>query len=362
MKHKAKLLLSPKNLKPSFKNWKILGVLNPGAVRIPNGKIIMYARIAEEGIKHKHGKELMCPVMASKDDYKEEYKVISEKNVLKTGKWNEIYLKDGTCILPHISHFRKITIKENGYGIEKIEHRPAFTGIPNESDYGVEDPRITQIDDKYYMTYVGVSIKEGVSTFLAESDDLINWNRLGLIFREQNKDVVLFPEKINGEYVALNRPETLFHFSKPGIWVSYSKDLIYWGKDKNIMRPRGSNSWEVDRIGAGCPPIKTEKGWLVIYHGMSEEGDKRYYSGGVVLLDLKNPEKILARSPLDKPLIIPEEKFEKEGYLANVVFPTAAIPTKDKKSLLIYSGGADSVISVRKISFKEIFRHLNLKI
>src|SRR3989344_5225193 len=325
MKHKAKLLLSPKNLKPSFKGWKILGVLNPGAIRIPNGKIIMYARIAEEGIKHKHGKELMCPVMASKDDYKEEYKVISEKNVLKTGKWNEIYLKDGTCILPHISHFRKITIKENGYGIEKIEHRPAFTGIPNESDYGVEDPRITYLDGKYYMTYVGVSIKEGVSTFLAESDDLINWNRLGLIFREQNKDVVLFPEKINGEYVALNRPETAFNFSKPGIWVSYSKDLIYWGKDKNIMRPR-NNSWEHQRIGAGCPPIKTDKGWLVIYHGVMDYGSGNKYSAGAVLLDLKNPEKIIKRSSIKKALIEPDDKYEKSGFVNNVVFPTGVVP------------------------------------
>ncbi len=361
MKNNAKVLLSPDKLKPSFKDWKILGVLNPGAVRIKNGKIIMYARIAEEGMKRKNGKELFCPVMSSKEEYMAEYKMIPEKNILRTGKWNEIYLKDGTCILPHISHFGKITIKENGFDIEKIEHKPAFTGIPNESEYGVEDPRITYLDGKYYMTYVGISIKEGVSTYLAESEDLINWKRLGLIFREQNKDVVLFPEKIKGEYVALNRPESLFHFSKPGIWISYSKDLIYWGKDKNLMRSRGPKTWESDRIGAGAPPIKTEKGWLILYHGMREDGNKRYYSAGVALLDLKNPEKVLARSPSDKPFIFPDKEFEKEGYISNVVFPTAAILTKDKKDLLIYSGGADSVISVRKISMNEIFKHLGIK-
>ncbi|MEM3122437.1 MAG: hypothetical protein QXH60_03290, partial [Candidatus Pacearchaeota archaeon] len=337
MSQKSKVLLSPDNLRPSFKDWKILGVLNPGAIRDKNGKIIMYVRVAESGIQYKKGKTLMCPFITSKYQYKVKYKTIMEQDVLKTGKWNEIYLRDGTCILPHISHFRKITIKEDGYNIDKIEHEPVFSGVPDESDYGVEDPRITQIEEKYYMTYVGVSVKEGVSTYLAVSDDLKKWKRLGLIFREQNKDVVLFPEKINGEYVALNRPESLFNFTKPGIWISYSRDLIYWGKDKNLMRPRGPGTWEADRIGGGCPPIKTKKGWLIIYHGMREEGEKRFYSAGAALLDLKNPEIVLARSSPNKPLISPSEKFEKEGYLANVVFPTSAIPTKDKKSLIIYA-------------------------
>ncbi|PIZ83035.1 hypothetical protein COX97_01855 [Candidatus Pacearchaeota archaeon CG_4_10_14_0_2_um_filter_05_32_18] len=360
MTDKTKILLTPEDFKPSFAKWSILGVFNPGAVRLPNGKIMMYVRISEEGIKHKDGKIFMCPIVTSKNKYGVEYKKILEEEILKTGRWNEVYLKNGTCILPHISHLRRVILNENGFDIEKIEQKPIFAGMPKESDYGVEDPRISEIDGRYYMTYVGVSTSEGVSTYLAVSDDLKKWNRLGLIFREQNKDVVLFPEKINGEYVALNRPESLFSFSKPGIWISYSKDLIYWGKDSNLMRPRGPETWEADRIGAGCPPIKTSKGWLVIYHGVSEEKDRLFYSVGVVLLDLKNPKKIIARSDPKTPFILPDKKFEKEGYINNIIFPTVAIPTLDGKSLLIYSGGADRIVSVRKISFKEIFKHLRV--
>jgi len=352
----SKLLIKPKDITPSFKGWKVLGALNPGGIRLPNKKIVLYARIAESA-EHKHGKVLRCPVIISEKEHKVSYEKIHKRNIAKKGAWGEIYLKDGTCRLPHISHFRKITLNENGFDVEKIEQKASFFGIPGESEYGVEDPRIVKIGKRYYMTYVGVSANNGVSTYLASSTDLTKWKRHGLIFREQNKDCILFPEKIKGEYVAFDRPESTFNFSKPGIWIAYSKDLIYWGRGKNLMRPR-ANSWETERIGGGAPPIKTKKGWLAIYHGMHGEGNKRVYSGGAVLLDLKNPEKILARSPAKQPIIKPDQKYEKSGYMSNVVFPTAAIRDLNKKDLLIYSGGADSIISVRKIPIKKIFSNM----
>ena len=167
----------------------------------------------------------------------------------------------------------------------------------------------------------------------------------------------MFPEKIKGKYVALHRPQGFYVFSKPSIWVSYSPDLIYWGREKSIIKPR-ENSWESDKIGAGAPPIKTDKGWLLIYHGAEKKNKKRTYYAGVLLLDLKNPEKVIARSPPNKPLIRPVKSYEKKGFVDNVVFPTGAVPSLDGKDLLIYSGGADSVVSVKKISFKEIFKSM----
>jgi beta-1,2-mannobiose phosphorylase / 1,2-beta-oligomannan phosphorylase len=360
MKTETELILKPENFKPSFKEWEITGVLNPAAVRLPNKKIMMYVRIAEAAPMHKHGSLRVYRIVSSEDKYKTYYKELKESEIAERGKWGEVYIKDGTCVLPNISHFRKVLINEDGFTIESIEQKPSFSGMPGESDYGVEDPRFTKIDNRYYMTYVGISITQGVSTYLASSYDLEKWDRDGIIFREQNKDVVLFPSKIKGYYVAFNRPESLFTFSKPGIWISYSKDLTFWGKDKILIRPRGKGSWESERVGSGSPPIKTKKGWLFIYHGVKGDGDKMTYSAGAILLDLNNPERIIARSPPKKPLFEPSEEFEKNGYLSNVVFPTAAIPSLDEKSLLVYYGAADKCIAVKKIPFQSIFNHLGV--
>mgnify|MGYP001474227848 CR=1 FL=1 len=352
---KPKLLIQPKDIKPSFPEWKVISTINPAAIRRPDKKILLYVRVAEQTEKHTKGG--VCPVITSFDGLEvDEEKVATHK--LKRKDKKILYLKDGTCRLMHISHLRKVVLDESGMKVLEIDDHPTFTGIINDSDYGVEDPRFTKIGNKYYMTYVGVSKNEGVSTYLAESDNLEKWNRKGLIFREQNKDAILFPEKIDGEYVAFNRPESAFHFSKPGIWISYSPDLTYWGRGKNVSRPRANSTWENERIGSGCPPIKTKKGWLCIYHGVMDKKGKKTYSAGAMLLNLKHPKRIIARSPSNKPLFKPDEKYEKKGYVSNVVFPTGIVPTLDGKDLLIYSGGADKVVTVRKIPLKKILDSL----
>jgi len=351
MKIERKLLLTPKDIKPSFKDLKVEGVLNPAVVRLPNKKIVLYVRVAEAH-SNKQKKETLCPVILSEKEQKVHYQKIKENQILKKDR-GMIFLKDGTCRLRTISHFTKVILDESGFNVEKIDEKPSFTGKPGESEYGVEDPRITKIKNKYYMTYVGLSMSEGISTYLAVSNDLKKWKRLGLIFREQNKDAVLFPEKIKGKYIALNRPETQFEFSKPGIWISYSLDLTFWGWDKHLIKPR-FNSWESERVGAGCPPIKTKKGWLLIYHGVERKKYKKIYSAGATLLDLKDPYNIIARSPSTKPLFKPTDKEEKVGFINNVVFPTGAIMDLNEENLLIYSGGADSNISVRKIKLQDI--------
>ena len=355
MSKNVKLLLEPKDFKPSFLDWEIQGVINPGGIRLKDKSIMLYVRVAESPL-FKKDNATSCPIIVSKKKYMASSDLILDKKIIRKDK-NAVYLDNGVCRLRNISHFRRVLLDETGYKLKKIENSPVFTGEPGFSEYGVEDPRITRIGNKYYMTYVIVSIQNGVSTCLAESKNLLNWKKRGIIFREQNKDVVLFPEKIKGKYVALNRPESSFVFSKPSIWISYSPDLIFWGKDKTLLRAR-ENSWEARRNGAGPPPIKTKKGWLLIYHGFIEKEGGNIYSAGAALLDLKNPEKIIARSPPHKPLLAPKKSYEKSGFNNNVVFPTTAIPTLDKKSLLIYSGGADSIITVRKLSFEQIFKNM----
>lgn len=340
--------MAPEFFNPYFKDWKIEGVFNPGAIRRKDKKIELFVRIAET-FSSKNLLEYPVAVPDNKFNYRIE-KIPKNEFVEKQG--NVITLKDHMHRLSNISHLRKVVLSPDGYHIEKIEQEPVFYPKEIYEEYGVEDPRIVKIKNEYIMSYVSVS-EFGITSSFAKSPDLINWERLGIIFAIENKDCVLFPNKIRGEYVALTRPVGNFSFEKPSIWISYSKDLKYWGKETSIIHTR-ENSWDYDRIGAGCPPIKTKKGWLLIYHGVNNN----VYSAGAILLDLNNPEKILARTPKNKPLFKPNSKFEKKGFVNNVVFPTGAILDLDKKHLLIYSGTADRYISIKRVLIKDIMNSL----
>ena len=351
-----RVILAPEQFEPSFKGWIIKGVLNPGVVRKKDGRILLFVRIAESaGAQHESMKA--CPVITNKEDYGVAYEKIKKGEIVGEGSSGEVFLKNGLCKLSTIAHIRRVLLEPDGIIINSIDQEPFFTGIPGEGEYGVEDPRITVIGEKYYMTYVAVSIREGVSTHLASSSNLTNWKRKGIIFREQNKDVVLFPEKIKGYYVAFHRPEGCFEFSRPNIWISYSPDLTYWGREKTVVQAR-EGKWDGERIGAGTPPIRTNKGWLIFYHGVVTQNNAKIYRAGALMFDLKNPEKIIARS--DGPLFEPKDLNETSGFVNNVVFPTGAVLTSDKKALLVYSGGADRTISVRTIPLKAVFQHLKV--
>ena len=362
MQVEEKVLLTPKDVKPSLRGWAVMGVLNPAAIRWSDKKIVLFARVAEMP-KANIGTSLKCPVIVSDKHVKNKGYKLSSRKISKTKivgeKENVIYLENKTCRLKTSSNFRRILLDKSGFNVEKIEELPVFTGTHEEGQFGVEDPSIVKIGKKFIMTYVSVSLNEGVCTSLAVSNRLRNWKRKGIIFREQNKDVSLFPEKINGKYVALHRPEGFFEFSKPSIWISHSPDLKYWGEEKSIMQPR-PNSWESERIGAGTTPIKIKEGWLEIYHGVKKDKKgNNVYSAGAVLLDKKNPEKIIARSPKTHPLFSPKKGYEKKGYINNVIFPSEAILDLNKKDLLIFSGAADSVTTVKKIAIKDILSHMH---
>ena len=251
-----------------------------------------------------------------------------------------------------------LILSKDGCAVEEVSINPNFTGTATEGNYGVEDPRIVKIGKKYYMTYVTVSMNEGVSSNLATCTKFGYWQRQGIIFREQNKDTVMFPQKIKNKFAALHRPEGFFEFSRPSIWIAYSPDSIYWGKERALLHPR-PKGWDSIRIGSGAPPIKTKEGWLMIYHGVRPAKNHGIYSAGAILLDKKNPEKVIARSPLSKPLFEPYYSWEKKGVVDGVVFPTGVVPDLNKKDLLIYYGGADKVIAVAKIGIDEIISHMS---
>jgi len=160
-----------------------------------------------------------------------------------------------------------------------------------------------------------------------------------------DKNAVLFPEKIGGKYVLLHRP---MHKEPMGIWIAYSDNLIEWYGQREIMASPGKGSWEGQKIGAGAPPIKTEKGWLLIYHGVDE---KQVYRLGAAVFSLEDPSKLLYRHP--EPILEPEADYEiRGGEVPNVVFACGACEVKDK--YYIYYGGADSVVCVATVDKEEM--------
>jgi predicted GH43/DUF377 family glycosyl hydrolase len=205
---------------------------------------------------------------------------------------------------------------------------------------GVEDPRITRIGDTFYMTYTAYS-EHGMRVSLAASSNLIAWERLGVILPdEDNKDAALFPEQIGRNYVLLHR-------RPPDLWLAFSDNLQIWTDHRLIMRPR-PGTWESFKIGAAGPPIKTDQGWLLIYHGV----DKNHvYRLGIALLNLNDPRVVLKRQ--EKPILEPEEEWELYGDVPNVVFSCGQVMTDDV--LYVYYGGADKVIGLATADRKQIF-------
>jgi predicted GH43/DUF377 family glycosyl hydrolase len=223
---------------------------------------------------------------------------------------------------------------------EKPFMEPGTSGIFAEYEaFGVEDPRITCIDGEYWITYSAYS-RHGVRIGLAKTTDWKTVERFSLITEADYRNVVIFPEKINGLYARLDRPHS--EISPWSIWISYSPDLRYWGDSQLIMKPEPYH-WDEMKIGPGAPPIKTDKGWLSIYHGVFPTMDGNVYRLGVALHDLDDPAKIICVG--DNWILQPEEPYEITGYVHNVVFTCGAVP-EDDGTVKIYWGGADTVMCV----------------
>ena len=204
---------------------------------------------------------------------------------------------------------------------------------------GVEDPRIVKLGRTYHMLYTGYSGRD-FKICSATSTNLIHWNRHGVLLDEQNKDASLFPEKIGGKYL-------LIHRRAPSIWLAESTDLKIWRKHTPILEPRPDSQWESSKIGLAGPPLRTEQGWLMIYHGVSRD---RVYSLGAALLDLENPRHVLERQ--DESILRPELDWEINGHVPRVVFSCGQADLGNR--LLVYYGAADTVIGVAELQKKDI--------
>ncbi|MHC5075015.1 MAG: glycoside hydrolase family 130 protein [Planctomycetota bacterium] len=213
--------------------------------------------------------------------------------------------------------------------------------------FGIEDPRITPLEGAYYITYSAYS-EYGVRIGLAKTANFETIERIAFITQADYRNTVLFPEKIGDRFARLDRPHS--DICPWSIWISFSPDLRHWGDSKLVMKP-AKYHWDEMKIGPGAPPIKTEKGWLSIYHGVFPTMDGSVYRLGAALHKLEDPSVVLGVG--DHWILAPEDPWELVGYVHNVVFTCGAVPEEDG-TLKLYWGAADKVICVGTALLDEI--------
>jgi predicted GH43/DUF377 family glycosyl hydrolase len=321
---------------------EVIGVFNAGVARL-NEEVILLLRVAERPVND-NPNEYLTPIydsaagslvirsipFSADNDF-------SDPRVIKTPKQN---------YLTSISHFR-VARSQDGISFV-VDDKPTVEPASIYETFGIEDPRITELEDGYYITYTGAS-ECGIVVPLMYTKDFISFERRGIIFHPDNKDVVIFPEKIGGKYYALHRPSSS-HYAKPDMWIAESDDLLKWGNHQYLMGVR-DGYWDDGRIGASAVPIRTEHGWLEIYHG-ADKGNR--YCLGAALLDLNEPWKVLARS--ETPFMVPEQQFEIEGFFGNVVFACGALVEED--NVKIYYGASDTFIGYAETTISAILEGL----
>ena len=250
--------------------------------------------------------------------------------VQHNGLFHMLYRAQGDDYVSRIGY----AVSQDGLNWNRLEN-PVLAPHAGRDDYrGVEDPRITPLDGAFYMTYTAY----GASSYypmIARSENLITWTDVGPVERAENKDHILFPEKINGRYAILHR-------RSKHIWIGFSTDLIHWTDHQILMAPRPGNGWDAVSIGSNGVPVKTEQGWLLFYHGY---GDPIVYRHSIALLDLHDPTKVLHRPT--SMIMQPTETWEIKGDVPNALFSCANIVVGDQ--IYCYYAGADRLIGLATI-------------
>ncbi|MBN1345831.1 MAG: glycosidase [Phycisphaerae bacterium] len=215
--------------------------------------------------------------------------------------------------------------------------------------YGCEDPRVVYLSEQgyWYITYTGYS-SSGAAVALARTKDFVEAERVGLIFSPNNKDSALFPKRFNGRWAVLHRPDAGGGIED--IWIAYSPDLIHWGEPRCVLREGYGPAWDAVKVGAGPPPVLTEFGWLLIYHGVKAYGGELLYRAGAAVLDEIEPHEVIGRT--SGWLFQAEEIYEVSGLVPGVVFPTGMLIRGDE--LWMYYGAADTCVCLATAKLKDV--------
>lgn len=331
-------IIKTSDVRPAVEDFDVLGAFNP-ATCLVNNEVIMLLRVAEAP-QAKPG-YIAVPLL-------EEQAGVPTLTVRHFPEPSQPYdprviTLDGKVYLTSLSHLR---LARSTDGIHfTIDDQPFLFPARMDESFGIEDARITFLDGKYWITYTAVS-EHGPGVGLAVTTDFKSVERVGMILPPPNKDVALFPQRINDKYYLLHRP-MVSDIGKPSVWLSESFDGVHWGNHKFLFGGRGlvdaRYEWEGGKIGAGPEPLLTDEGWLVCYHGADPT---HAYSLALALLDKDDPSIVLDRS--HEPLLMPELPWEKEGFFPNVVFSNGWVRWPDGR-IWVYYGAADSGVGVAEL-------------
>lgn len=252
------------------------------------------------------------------------------------------------------SHLCK-AVSADGVSNWQIDNKPTLARDParKEELWGLEDPRITYLDElgRYAVAYTAYSAC-GPVVSLALTQDFETFERIGMVMPPEDKDAALFPHRINGKWYMVHRP--IEHSAH--IWISASKDLKYWGEHTIGLNARAGAWWDANKVGLSPPPLETEDGWLILYHGVRHTAAGAIYRLGFAMLDLENPTRVLRRS--QNWVFAPKEPYEREGDVDDVVFPCGWILDKESGELRMYYGAADTCICLATASISDVMEYM----
>lgn len=335
-------LLMPKDITPSAQGLQVICLLNPG-VFIFEEKTWLLVRVAES-IKQVEGWAFI-PVLNDEGHLEIMEVPLNDPDLIATDA--RIFNYKGLDYLTTVSHLRLLSSLDGINFSEEVDY-PGLFGKGKLERYGIEDCRVSLVEGLYHLTYTAVS-ENGVGVGLQTTTDWQHFERKGMILPPHNKDVAIFEEKIGGLFYALHRPSSK-DIGGNYIWLAESPDGLHWGNHKCILKTR-PGMWDSARVGGGAPPIKTEQGWLEIYHGATAE---HRYCLGAFLMDPEDPSIVIARS-ID-PIMVPLESYELSGFFGFVVFTNGHVVHGDQ--LTIYYGAADEFVCGANFSIQEILQSL----
>ncbi|MBA3480555.1 MAG: glycosylase [Pirellulales bacterium] len=350
----TRLLVSPADVPPQFEGFEVIGTFNPAAIEFDGG-VALLIRVVEQPVEKRDGFIALPYWDHQRGEIAVDWRPLDEVELVDPRIVR--LTPSGHPRLTFIS-WLQVAFSRDGVTIDRFG--PSMLPETRYETFGVEDPRLARFGDRYYYTYVAVS-PHGISTALASTTDFQSFERHGIIFCPENKDVILFPEKINGEYVAFHRPNPNAHFSAPEIWLARSPDLIHWGGHERLLGAEAG--WATVKVGGGTPPIRTANGWLSLYHGHiaptaswgvpalgAPQNDIGEYAAATLLQALDDPSQVIGMSR--HPVMRAAADFERSGYLPNIVFPTAMLSRGDDVD--VYYGAADTATGVARYSLDDL--------
>jgi predicted GH43/DUF377 family glycosyl hydrolase len=253
-----------------------------------------------------------------------------------------------------ISHLA-VARSANGVDGWAIDSEPLLSPDPESAgeQWGFEDPRVVRVDElgRFVITCTAYG-PAGPAVFLATTDDFTSVERHGIVRQPEDKNAALLPSRIDGRWLLLHRPKTQFGGARGEIVLSRSPDLISWSAPEQVLQPREGAWWDSLRIGLGPPPLRTEYGWLLVYHGVKETVSGEIYRVGLALLDLDEPTRVLRRLP--DWVLAPLAPYERSGDVPNVIFPCGLLDDPASGTLRLYYGAADSSICLATARLDEL--------